>query len=68
MVKSVTFKIDFVRFSKKNLRHKTITLGVGIKMSWVAKNRKINNREGATIIRDLRVSYFLTYSIVSVCL
>ena len=28
--------------------------GVGIKMSWVEKNRKINNR-GGTIIRDSRV-------------
>ena len=31
--------------------------GAGIKMSWVEKNRKINNRgeEGGTIIRNLRV-------------
>ena len=28
--------------------------GVGIKMSWVEKNQKINNR-GGTIIRDSRV-------------
>ena len=33
--------------------------GVGIKMSWVEKNRKINNRRG-TIIRDFRVLGKLT--------
>ena len=30
--------------------------GVGIKMSWVGKILKINNRVGETIIRDSRVS------------
>ena len=29
--------------------------GFGIKMSWVEKNRKFNNREGGTIIWDSRV-------------
>ena len=34
--------------------------GVGIKMSWVEKNRKINNRgRGGTIIRDSRVGQHL---------
>ena len=38
---------------------KLIIGGVGIKMSWVEKNRKINNRGGGggTIIRDSRVSH-----------
>ena len=38
---------------------KLIIGGVGIKMSWEEKNRKINNREeggGDTIIRDSRVA------------
>ena len=34
--------------------------GIGTKMSWVEKNRKINNQGGGTIIRDSRVN-FLTF-------
>ena len=42
--------------------------GVGIKMSWVEKNRKINNRVG-TILRDSRVVIRnkFTYLIESTC-
>ena len=44
------FKVIFkITFEKKNV------VQLGIKMSWVEKNRKINNRGGGMTIWDARV-------------
>ena len=58
-------------FTLKNVSKndwKLIIEGVGIKMSWAEKNRKINNRVG-TIIRDSRVVIRnkFTYLTESIC-
>ena len=48
---------------------KLIKEGIGMKMSWVEKNRKINNRWGAEgggeIIRDSRVFSLLHFIVIS---